>query len=366
MRAGTRRIRLAVGTAAVCAAVVAGAVVTSGTTSASGDNPETPTEDASTVRHDRETVTRRTLEETSETSGTTGFGETRALNASAQGVVTEAHDTGDVLRSGDVAIRVAQRPIVVVDGSTPMFREMRRVGSGERDAAGDRLGPMTGPDVAQLQRYLIAEGFDGNGALEADGVYGLATEKAVKQWQRRFGHPATGRVDSGQIVFIDGPVRVETTPDVGQQFEDLTVTDLEPVITANITSKQRSYFAVGNAVDIELADTSILGTVTDLRRTTGGDGSVQYVVDVSPEVGSNVAGIESGEAAGLTATRVVAEDVLTVPVRALVALAEGGWAVELDTTDGPRLTAVKLGDVVDGFAEIDGLEEGAEVLVVVS
>ena len=59
-----------------------------------------------------------------------------------------------------------------------------------------------------------------------------------------------------------------------------------------------------------------------------------------------------------------ADGVLAVPVEAVLALAEGGYAVEV--ADGPttRLVGVTLGVFADGMVEISGdLEAGAEVVV---
>ena len=55
-----------------------------------------------------------------------------------------------------------------------------------------------------------------------------------------------------------------------------------------------------------------------------------------------------------------------VPVSALVALAEGGYAVEIaDTSSGSRLVAVETGLFVDGFVQVtgDGLSEGLDAVV---
>ena len=50
---------------------------------------------------------------------------------------------------------------------------------------------------------------------------------------------------------------------------------------------------------------------------------------------------------------VAAEDVLAVPVEAVLALAEGGYAVEVDDGTGTRrLVAVELGVFADGMVEV--------------
>jgi multidrug efflux pump subunit AcrA (membrane-fusion protein) len=62
------------------------------------------------------------------------------------------------------------------------------------------------------------------------------------------------------------------------------------------------------------------------------------------------------------------EDVLAVPVNALLALLEGGYAVEVVGADGTtHLVAVETGMFEDGWVEIDlpngGLAEGDQVVV---
>jgi len=59
-------------------------------------------------------------------------------------------------------------------------------------------------------------------------------------------------------------------------------------------------------------------------------------------------------------------NVMAVPVSALVALAEGGYAVEVDAGNGTtRLVAVEPGFYADGLVEIesDGLSIGDMVVV---
>ena len=67
----------------------------------------------------------------------------------------------------------------------------------------------------------------------------------------------------------------------------------------------------------------------------------------------------------VSVTRETRENVLTVPVDALLALAEGGYGVELVTGDGAsRLVGVETGLFADGRVEVTGeIAEGDEVLV---
>ena len=58
-------------------------------------------------------------------------------------------------------------------------------------------------------------------------------------------------------------------------------------------------------------------------------------------------------------------DVLAVPVSALLALAGGGYAVEVEDGTGTRLVAVEPGLQADGYVEVsgDGLAAGTRVVV---
>ncbi len=304
-------------------------------------------------------VARQTLTETAETTGTVGRGEPAVLPIDSQGIVTWVPEQDHVLTDGDIALRIDNRPITLAAGTTPLYRELRLVGSGERDEAGNRLGHQKGFDVEQLQQFLLDSGFDDDGKLEVDADFGPSTKRAVQDWQEAVGHPATGRVDRSQLVFIDGDIIVEQTPAVGQPFTTLTVSEPAQTVTATVPAAKRSFFIEGATVDIETDGNHIEGTVTDATRITGVDGSTSYEIEISidAELADNV------ETVDVTATKTIATDVLTVPVRALLALAEGGWAVEVAGPNGAELNRVELDQVVDTTAAITGMDEGTEVLV---
>lgn len=351
------RIRVALGLTLVLAATAAGILLRP-----DGDSEAVETGAAArTAMVPTETVevTRRDLSEEVKLTGTVSHGEAHSLAIEADGLVTSAPAQDDIVRPGDELIRINDRPVTLAEGSVPLYRELRRIGRFELDEAGDKLGLQEGEDVAQLQRFLLSKGFDDEERLEADGIFGITTERAVKAWQKDIGVPATGKVDRSQLVFVDGPLRVESAPDVGMRFDQVTVGAVTPSIELEVTSRQRPFFTEGTRVSIESDAGEAAGLVTEAKRTTGADGSARHAVKVEfvAEAPTDV------ETTDVVSTRVLAENVTTVPVRALVALAEGGWAVQVEADDRLQLTAVELGTVVDGMAEIDGLEEGTLVVV---
>jgi multidrug efflux pump subunit AcrA (membrane-fusion protein) len=75
--------------------------------------------------------------------------------------------------------------------------------------------------------------------------------------------------------------------------------------------------------------------------------------------------VASKGAATVTAAFTASErpNVLTVPVAALLALAEGGYGVEVVEGDATRILAVETGLFADGRVEVtgDGLQAGTKV-----
>ena len=67
----------------------------------------------------------------------------------------------------------------------------------------------------------------------------------------------------------------------------------------------------------------------------------------------------------VTAKIVSAEGVVAVPVEAVLALAEGGYAVEVGLADGTtRLVGVELGVFADGYVEVTGEVAAGDQVVV--
>ena len=130
--------------------------------------------------------------------------------------------------------------------------------------------PLEGDDVLQLETNLAALGFDADGAMVVDGVMSAETVAAIEEWQTAADMEVDGIVDLGEVVFLDGAVRVSSiaTPqgsNAGPGGAVLQVTGNDIVITALLPSADQGIVSEGDAVTIELPDnTRTMGTVTEV------------------------------------------------------------------------------------------------------
>ncbi len=140
-------------------------------------------------------VTRRTLSESSTVDGTLGYGSKLELYDRLAGTFTWLPSVGAVVGRGGTLFRVDDHPIVLMYGSVPAYRVLKR-------GVGD------GADVAELNRNLIDLGYDPYGAIADDESFGAATAAAVRRWQKAEELSQTGEVELGRIVFAASARRV--------------------------------------------------------------------------------------------------------------------------------------------------------------
>jgi peptidoglycan hydrolase-like protein with peptidoglycan-binding domain len=290
------------------------------------------------------------LTSTSEFTGQLGFGDAFPVPITAEGIVTGARAVGDVVDFGESLIEVDDRRVFLVEGDVPMFREL--------ELASPRIA---GADVAQLQRFLVSQGFDRDGTLEVDGVFDSDTRRAVLDWQEATWQPETGRVTRADMVFSPEPLRVSNEQRVGAVFDAVEVTNWEPTVTVEVANRDRGLLEVGTPVTIEFGDGStVAGTVSEQISVPQDDGTTMARATIEPD--GEVPG-ETGQVT-IAVDATIASDVMIVPVGALLALAEGGFAVEVVEGTSSRLVGVELGEILDGRAEISGdLAVGDTVLV---
>ncbi len=337
-----------VAVALAAGAVVAGFVVTGGDpdkASATDGQGSTPTNLVAVEQTD--------LQRTESFDGTTGHGAAHALVLGKDGTLTALPRSGDVVQPGETIAEVDGRPIVLVQGALPMWRA---------------LGPSVsdGKDVLQLEFALAALGYAETYGVTVDDDWTATTTKAVKAFQADHGQDDDGTIDVGDIVWVDGAVRVDSVAGLlGQAASEagIKVTGTAQTVHVNVDVADADLVPVGTAVTVELPSGETLdGTVSTVGTVeTGDDGTSTIPIDVTMTGGESV---PDGLPVSVHVTTVAATGVLAVPVEALLALAGGGYALEVSNGDGTtHLVKVTLGAFADGKVAVSGdVRAGDEVV----
>ncbi len=259
----------------------------------------------------------------------------------------------------------------------PVEVEMVTVAVGQAVRSGESVmtvvtarASIAGADVAQLEAALAELGYPAN---TTDDTFDSSTEAAVGEWQKDIGAERDGVVDLGEVVFLPeairviGVVAVAGTPirDGGQV---LATSSAETVVTVALPAADQGKMAEGGAVTVVLPDgTRTPGTITEVGTvaSTDAQGESTFEVEIVLDDPAAAAGLDEApvDVEVLTDSR---EDVMAVPVTALIALREGGYAVEVEVGSGDtRLVAVDPGFYSEGLVEVvsNGLRPGDRVVV---
>ncbi|MCP3975390.1 MAG: HlyD family efflux transporter periplasmic adaptor subunit [bacterium] len=232
-------------------------------------------------------------------------------------------------------------------------------------ATGD---PLEGTDVLQLEEGLVALGYTGP---VVDGIWDSGTKTAVLEWQTDIGTEDDGVVNLGEIVFLPATVRVnEVLASVGSSVNAgtpvLGISSADQFVTFDLPAADQGLVVVGQEVVIEMPDGSdAAGTVIEIDSVaTGGQGNATFGVKIVLDDPSVAVGLDEAPVDVEIISDSVS-DVVAVPVSALVALQEGGYAVEVQTATGTQLVAVDPGFYADGLVEVEsaGLSVGDMVVV---
>lgn len=353
------RRRVLLGGGAAAALVAVGLVVLGGR---DGDGEDTVTAATELVA-----VERRDLVVTDTYEGELGFGEAREHVTDRSGVVTTVAAVGSTVEVGGSLFSVDFEPTVLLTGAVPAYRAL------DVDAA-------DGPDVAQLEQALVDLGH--GAGVTVDETFDARTAAAVARWEDALGRAEPdGRVELGDIVFVAGPVRVgAVVADVGTRVQEgSTVLEATPtvrVVSVDLEPARSNELEPGTSVGLTMPDgTETTGTVATIgTRAAAGDaptglpgGDPTVPVTITLDDPGVAAAFDSGEV-DVAIERSRDEGATAVPVTALLALVEGGYAVEVDDgdlRDGGRLVAVEVGTIADGWVGVegDGIEPGVEVVV---
>jgi peptidoglycan hydrolase-like protein with peptidoglycan-binding domain len=294
-------------------------------------------------------VVRGDLVETKSVDGRLGYGPATALAARNQGTVTALAAEGATVGAGQTLYAVDDKPVTLLLGVVPMYRELR---------TGD-----TGQDVRQLEQNLKALGYRG---FTVDDRYTSDTAAAVKRWQRDRGLERTGHVGPAQIVFAAEPLRVAGHGvAVGAPAGG-------PVLTVSSTRQVVS-------VDLDVADRPLVkenGPVTVVvpggTRVSGHVASIGTVAKVAESKSTVAVEIRVDQAAPdaldqapvkVNLERGRVPNALSVPVAALVAVDASRYAVEVIEGSTRRRVPVTLGTFAGGRVQVEGpgITEGTVV-----
>jgi multidrug efflux pump subunit AcrA (membrane-fusion protein) len=322
---------------------------------ADDDSPADPADEAGDTATTTIEVVRRDLARVEDLDGSVGHGDAIALVLAAEGTLTALPAPGEVLEPGDVVAEIDGLPIIAVQGAFPLWRAL---GPGVDD----------GKDVLQLEYLLASLGYAQEHDVTVDEDWTSATTEAVEAFQEDHSQDDDGEIDLGELVFIEGPLLVaEVSGVTGQSASEagISVTSTEQSVHVDLDAADADLLAVDDQVEVELptGDTAV-ATVTSVGSAeTDDQGQTTLPVTLALTDSPPLA---DGTPVDVHVEVAAAEGVLAVPVEAVLALAEGGYAVEVaDTAGGPtRLVAVTLGVFADGMVEITGdLEAGAHVVV---
>ena len=237
-------------------------------------------------------------------------------------------------------------------------------------ATGD---PSSGSDVLNLEEALVALGFDAEGALIADGIYTSETTQGVLAFQIASGMKTDGVINLGEVVFLPNAVRITSqVTAAGSRVNEgagvLGISSSDKVVRMDLPASQQGLLVAGDSVIVELPDfTEVPATVISVSQTAtrAADGPATFEVFVHLDDPTPAEGLDEAPVEIIVVSDSV-EDVVAIPVSALVALLEGGYGVEVDTGDGTvQLIAVDVGFFADGFVEVTSatLEPGDLVVV---
>lgn len=291
-------------------------------------------------------------------NGTLSYGDATPLPGRS-GVVTRLPKPGDTIAAGQAVYEVDGKPVIALRGERPFWRE---------------LGPgvTNGPDVRQLEQALADFGFGRN--LTVDDEFTGVTESAVKAWQKSIGVPVDGVLKMGDAVAISDPsIRVDSVTaklgdSDGASALKYTATSLRAVAT--LSDAQAREILPGTAVTVVLPDgTKAPATITgidpggqptkDEGKTTPAKATVEFA-DPAIAAGLGLRAVKVSLAAS------EAKDALVVPVTALVATTDGGYAVDVLRKKG-RIERLKVetGLIADTRVQITGgtLAAGDAVVV---
>ena len=348
-----------------------------GSSSGSTQSPSQCATDEQAVTADEQTVTQASTKVQADTqsvaSARTSLAGAQAGLAEAQAsatlygqssAYTQLPAVGQVVRRNGTLYEVSGQPVTLLYGTVAAWRAFAP-------------GMSSGKDVAELNANLRYLGYP----APTGDAFTSATAAAIEAFQSAHGSSPTGTLPLGSVVFEPGAVRVTSvTPTVGATVQAgpvLGITSMRRVVSIALDAADQTSVAVGDRVSITLPDESTtpgrvtyVGTVATTPSSdqgNGGDSSPTIEVDVTPTDPAATGRLDQAPVL-VSITTATVHDALVAPVASLLALASGGYAVEvIGAGDVHHLEAVDLGlfDDNEGLVQVSGPAVAAGQRVVV-
>jgi peptidoglycan hydrolase-like protein with peptidoglycan-binding domain len=281
-------------------------------------------------------VTRGSVTQWVRIPGTYEFGGAYSVvHQGVPGILTSAPDLGTTVGRGGTLYAVENQAVRLLYGALPAYRSFA-------------TGMSDGPDVRQLERNLVDLGLDPQHRITVDGHFTAATGAAIRRWQQSWGLPAsrrTGTLPLGQVVFLSGPVRIsQISAGVGSAVAPnepvLRATSTTRVVTAQVSADRQASVGVGDDVIVTLpSNATVPGkilTVAPVATVPSPDdanrGPAPATIALTVGITAPAGAPELDHASVLVSIAgSVRENVMLVPVGALLARAGGGYQVRLGT-----------------------------------
>lgn len=314
------------------------------------------------------TVTQRDLSAQTQVNGTLGYAGSYSVINRAMGTYTWLPAVGQVINQGQALYQVNGAPTWLLYGPTPVYRDLAE--------------NATGADVTELNAALVSLGYATRSQIDpTSDDFNWETKAAVERMQAAMGVTQDGVLHQGQAVFLPGAVRITTVNGTlgGQAGPGpmATATAVTRQVTVALDATQQAQVKVGDQVIITLPNNQTtpgvvasVGTVA--TSSSSGSGSNNNTpptvqVDITPTDPAATGSLDQAPVQ-VSITTATASNALVVPVNALLALANSGYAVEVVEPGGAhRLVAVTLGlfDDADGLVQVTNtaLRPGERVVV---
>jgi len=331
-------------------------------------------------RPEMTTITRQTLVDVTTVAGKLAYGPEQLIESRLTGTVTGLPAVGTTLARGDTLFRIDDEPVLLLIGNLPAYRELtaghvaatagptappsaspsagRGAATSAEDGARTATPATKGADVKEFEKNLRALGYTG---FTVDEQYTQRTAAAARKWQKDQGLPQTGVVELGRVFYAPGPLRVSTLKtSLGALTHGpvLGCTSTVRLVTATLQEHDKALATAGTKLTIalptgaEVAGKVVsIGPAGDDQPAAGQEPTVQAVVRLDDPAA--VDDLDDGPVR-VRFTGQQRKNVLVVPVGALLALAEGGYGLELFAGAESRIVPVTTGLFADGKVEISG------------